>query len=168
MNQERVNKTVITQRKPVLVEQAQRVSDGAGVKIFRNIAFQQLHRFDPFLLLDELGSDDAADYIGGFPNHPHRGFQTFTYLLEGKMLHSDHLGNSGLLERGGAQWMKAGSGVIHSEMPQQESGLLHGFQLWVNLPSTEKMTQPAYQDIPSEAFPSETFGETNSIALRVR
>lgn len=154
-------------RQAVLVQPAQATADGAGVKIHRSIGFEQLHRFDPFLLLDELGSDDAADYIGGFPDHPHRGFQTFTYLLAGEMAHSDHLGHSGRLLPGGVQWMKAGSGIIHSEMPQQSEGLLHGFQLWINLPKVEKMSAPEYQDFSADAFPVITFGEHETNFLRV-
>jgi len=114
------------------VYDSQAVTDGDGVKIQRSVTRGQLHTFDPFLLLDEIRSDDAADYIGGFPEHPHRGFETVTYMLEGRMRHRDHMGNEGVLNAGGVQWMSAGRGVLHSEMPEQEQGLLHGFQLWVN------------------------------------
>ncbi len=127
-------------------------SDGDGVKLTRIFGGQGLERFDPFLMLDEFGSDEAADYIGGFPSHPHRGFETVTYMLEGRMLHEDHLGNRGLLEPGGVQWMTAGRGIIHSEMPQQESGAMRGFQLWLNLPASEKMQQAGYQDLPAADF----------------
>lgn len=127
-------------------------SDGDGVKLTRVFGGQGLERFDPFLMLDEFGSDEAADYIGGFPSHPHRGFETVTYMLEGRMLHEDHLGNRGLLEPGGVQWMTAGRGIIHSEMPQQESGAMRGFQLWLNLPASEKMQQASYQDLPAADF----------------
>lgn len=128
-------------------------SDGDGVKLTRIFGGQGPERFDPFLMLDEFGSDEASDYIGGFPSHPHRGFETVTYMLEGRMLHEDHLGNRGLLEPGGVQWMTAGRGIIHSEMPQQSSGLMRGFQLWINLPAEQKMQPASYQDMPADAFP---------------
>jgi redox-sensitive bicupin YhaK (pirin superfamily) len=108
---------------------------------------------DPFLMLDEFATDEASDYIGGFPDHPHRGFETVTYMLDGRMLHHDHMGNRGDLGPGDVQWMTAGRGVIHSEMPQQTEGRMHGFQLWINLPSDEKMCPPAYRDIPSPSMP---------------
>ncbi len=129
---------------------AQQVSDGAGVKILRSLGLQPQLRLDPFLMLDCFGSDQAADYLAGFPAHPHRGFETVTYMLDGHMLHEDHLGNQGHLKSGGVQWMTAGSGIIHSEMPQQESGLMRGFQLWLNLPANEKMKDPAYVDLKPE------------------
>ena len=119
-------------------------SDGAGVRIKRSIGRTDQDRLDPFLMLDEFGSDAADDYIAGFPAHPHRGFETVTYMLDGHMLHEDHLGNRGHLASGDVQWMTAGRGIIHSEMPQQESGLMRGFQLWVNLPAREKMCEPHY------------------------
>lgn len=128
-------------------------SDGAGVKLFRSIGQQQNLRLDPFLMLDEFSSMSADDYIAGFPDHPHRGFETITYMLEGNMLHRDHLGNQGNLKSGGAQWMTAGRGIIHSEMPQQTNGRLHGFQLWINLPAQQKMQSAAYQDIQPEQIP---------------
>lgn len=128
-------------------------SDGDGVKLTRVFGGQSPERFDPFLMLDEFGSDEASEYIGGFPSHPHRGFETVTYMLEGRMLHEDHLGNRGLLEPGGVQWMTAGRGIIHSEMPQQSSGLMRGFQLWINLPAAQKMQPATYQDMPADAFP---------------
>lgn len=131
----------------------QQTSDGAGVKLKRIISPQANNRFDPFLLLDEFRSDEAADYIGGFPSHPHRGFETVTYMLEGAMLHRDHLGNEGHLRAGDVQWMTAAHGIIHSEMPEQENGLLHGFQLWINLPAKEKMNPPHYQDIAAADIP---------------
>lgn len=128
-------------------------SDGDGVKIQR-IAGRELNRWlDPFLLLDEIRSDDAADYIGGFPPHPHRGFETITYMLTGRMRHRDHMGNEGVIENGDVQWMTAGRGVIHSEMPEQEQGRLHGVQIWLNLPAAEKMKAPAYRDILSADIP---------------
>lgn len=127
--------------------------DGAGVKLKRSLGGPRLQHFDPFLLLDEFRSDQAGDYIAGFPDHPHRGFETVTYMLAGKMRHRDNQGNSGLLESGGAQWMTAGRGIVHSEMPEQEDGLMWGFQLWVNLPSASKMTAPRYQDIDPKDIP---------------
>jgi redox-sensitive bicupin YhaK (pirin superfamily) len=128
-------------------------SDGAGVKLNRIIGRPGLPDLDPFLLLDEFRSDAAADYIGGFPDHPHRGFETVTYMLAGRMRHGDNQGNVGLLKPGSVQWMTAGRGIVHSEMPEQEDGLLQGFQLWVNLPAADKMTAPRYQDIEPEAIP---------------
>ena len=128
-------------------------SDGAGVKIKRSLGQNQHTRLDPFLMLDFFGSDQAGDYIKGFPPHPHRGFETVTYMLEGHMLHEDHLGNQGHLKSGGVQWMTAGRGIIHSEMPQQEAGLMQGFQLWLNLPAAEKMKPAAYVDIAPEQIP---------------
>jgi redox-sensitive bicupin YhaK (pirin superfamily) len=129
------------------------VTEGAGVTVHRSIGTPALRNFDPFLLLDHFGSDDPDAYIAGFPDHPHRGFNTFTYMLNGHMLHQDSMGNKGDLISGGAQWMTAGSGVIHSEMPQQSEGLMQGFQLWINLPSNEKMTEPKYQEYSPEAIP---------------
>lgn len=131
---------------------AQPASDGAGVKLHRIVGPNGMRGFDPFLLLDEFASDSAADYIAGFPPHPHRGFETVTYMLDGEMLHEDHLGNRGRLSAGGVQWMTAGRGVIHSEMPQQEEGRMHGFQLWINLPAAEKLKDPAYREIPAAAI----------------
>jgi redox-sensitive bicupin YhaK (pirin superfamily) len=119
----------------------------------RVIATEQLDHFDPFLLLDEFRSDDPGDYIAGFPDHPHRGFETVTYMLAGAMKHGDNKGNTGLLGPGSVQWMTAGRGIIHSEMPQQEDGLMWGFQLWVNLPAGQKMAEPRYQDIPASDVP---------------
>jgi len=128
-------------------------SDGAGVSLKRSIGGSQIDHLDPFLLLDEFKSDDPNDYISGFPDHPHRGFETVTYMLAGVMEHRDHKGNCGKLVAGSVQWMTAGRGIIHSEMPQQENGLMWGFQLWVNLPSQQKMIEPRYQDIPPEDIP---------------
>lgn len=129
-------------------------TDGGGVRLRRSLGQTQAARVDPFLMLDEFSSDNADDYIAGFPDHPHRGFETVTYMLDGHMLHEDHLGNRGDLRSGGAQWMTAGRGVIHSEMPQQESGRMRGFQLWVNLPAKEKMKQAGYRDIQPEEIPA--------------
>jgi redox-sensitive bicupin YhaK (pirin superfamily) len=128
-------------------------SDGAGVKLRRSLGQTQLARLDPFLMLDEFSSEDAADYIAGFPAHPHRGFETVTYILDGHMLHEDHLGNRGDLKSGGVQWMSAGRGIIHSEMPQQDRGRMRGFQLWINLPAREKMKPAGYQDLQASDIP---------------
>jgi len=129
------------------------VTEGAGVTVHRTIGTPALRHLDPFLMLDHFSSDDPDDYIAGFPDHPHRGFITLTYMLNGHMLHRDSMGNQGDLVAGAAQWMKAASGVIHSEMPQQTAGLMRGFQLWINLPATEKMSEPAYQEISPAAIP---------------
>jgi hypothetical protein len=128
-------------------------NDGAGVKLKRIIGQPNLDMLDPFLLLDEFRSDQAGDYIAGFPEHPHRGFETVTYMLAGHMRHGDNHGNQGDLGPGSVQWMTAGRGILHSEMPQQENGLMWGFQLWVNLPAADKMTAPRYQDIAPERIP---------------
>lgn len=128
-------------------------SDGAGVRLTRVIGGPELPDLDPFLLLDEFGTDRAEDYIAGFPDHPHRGFETVTYMLDGRMRHRDNHGNEGLLTSGGVQWMTAGRGLVHSEMPEQESGRMRGFQLWVNLPAREKMTDPRYQEFGAERIP---------------
>ena len=129
------------------------VPEGAGVTVYRTIGMPTLRNFDPFLLLDHISSNDPSDYIAGFPSHPHRGFITFTYMIDGHMTHQDSMGNSGDLGPGGAQWMKAASGVIHSEMPKQKNGLLRGFQLWINLPASHKMDHPEYQEFLAQAFP---------------
>lgn len=131
----------------------QNTSDGAGVKLKRIISPTPKNSFDPFILLDEFGSDEPTDYLGGFPDHPHRGFETVTYMLAGAMRHHDHLGNEGHLRAGDVQWMTAARGIIHSEMPEQENGLLRGFQLWLNLPAKEKMKSPHYQDIAAADIP---------------
>ena len=128
-------------------------TDGAGVNLTRIIGGPEFNMLDPFLLLDEFGSDNPDDYIAGFPPHPHRGFETITYMLNGKWQHKDSGGNEGLLGDGSVQWMTAGSGIIHSEMPIQTDGLARGFQLWLNLPKSKKMIAPAYQDIESEQIP---------------
>ena len=128
-------------------------SDGAGVKLTRVLSGRLQQRLDPFLMLDAFSSEDPDDYIGGFPDHPHRGFETVTYMLAGRMRHRDSAGHEGLLENGGVQWMTAGRGVIHSEIPEQEDGAMEGFQLWLNLPAQNKMRDPWYRDFPSEAIP---------------
>lgn len=128
-------------------------SDGAGVKLTRVLTQDMQHRLDPFLMLDVFGSDNPDDYIAGFPDHPHRGFETVTYMIAGRMRHRDSAGHEGLLENGGVQWMTAGRGVIHSEIPQQEQGVMEGFQLWLNLPSQEKMCTPWYRDFTAAELP---------------
>ncbi len=132
-------------------------SDGAGVNLRRIIGSPQLNMLDPFLLLDEFGTNNPEDYIAGFPPHPHRGFETITYMLNGKFHHQDSTGNEGHLTDGSVQWMTAGRGVIHSEMPEQTEGLVRGFQLWLNLPKDKKMIPPAYKDIPAENIPRVDF-----------
>jgi redox-sensitive bicupin YhaK (pirin superfamily) len=141
------------------------VMDGAGVKINRVLTGPLQRRLDPFLMLDAFGSDKPGDYIAGFPEHPHRGFETVTYMLTGRMRHRDSGGNEGLITNGGVQWMTAGRGVIHSEMPEQEEGLMEGFQLWLNLPGKDKMSEPWYRDIPNEEVPR--FALENGAAVRV-
>jgi len=136
-------------------------TDGAGVKLVRVIGQPALQELDPFLLLDAFRSDNPDDYIAGFPSHPHRGFETVTYLLNGRMRHKDNAGNEGVIEPGGIQWMTAGKGIIHSEMPEQEEGRLEGFQLWINLPASHKMIQPAYQEYDVDNIPVETRPGTN-------
>ncbi len=141
-------------RKVIHKQTGRPTSDGAGVslnRIFGGGSNNQM--FDPFLMLDHFGSEEASDYIAGFPPHPHRGFETVTYMLQGKMKHEDHLGNVGLLNDGDVQWMTAARGIVHSEMPQQTEGRMSGFQLWVNLPAAEKMKDPSYRDIPAAQIP---------------
>jgi quercetin 2,3-dioxygenase len=138
--------TNATQRALTRVVRGMPASDGAGVRLTRVIGQPGLSELDPFLLLDEFRSDNPGDYIAGFPEHPHRGFETVTYLIAGRLRHEDNKGHKGLLRAGSVQWMTAGRGIVHSEMPEQEQGLLQGFQLWVNLPRTSKMTAPRYQE----------------------
>lgn len=140
-------------------------SDGDGVRINRLIGGPELSETDPFLLFDEFVSDNPDDYIGGFPQHPHRGFETVTYMLAGKMRHKDNQGNEGVLCAGSVQWMTAGRGILHSEMPEQENGLMWGFQLWVNLPSKSKMIQPRYQDIAADQIP--VFDNSDGVSISV-
>ena len=157
--------TFVSQR-PRRVERlvaGQPTSDGAGVKLVRVLTQNLQRRLDPFLMLDAFGSDSRDDYIGGFPDHPHRGFETVTYMLEGRMRHRDSAGNEGLLTNGAVQWMTAGRGVIHSEMPEQEDGRMEGFQLWLNLPARDKLCEPWYRDIPSAEIP-----EAQAEGVRVR
>lgn len=128
--------------------------DGAGVRLTRLLTQDLQHRLDPFLMLDAFGSDQPDDYIAGFPDHPHRGFETVTYMLAGRMRHRDNAGHEGLLQTGGVQWMTAGRGIVHSELPEQTDGLMEGFQLWLNLPAADKMVAPGYRDIPAEEIPA--------------
>lgn len=143
----------MTDRHITQLIRALEVTEGAGVTVHRTLGTPARRHLDPFLMLDHISSDDPDDYVAGFPEHPHRGFNTFTYMLEGHMRHGDSMGNQGDLGPGGAQWMKAASGVIHSEMPQQVGGSMRGFQLWINLPAQEKMSAPAYQEIRPESVP---------------
>src|SRR5687768_8468558 len=148
--------TTATLTQPRAVERlvaGQPTSDGAGVKLTRVLTNDLQRRLDPFLMLDAFGSDAADDYIAGFPDHPHRGFETVTYMLAGKMRHRDSAGHEGLLADGGVQWMTAGRGVIHSELPEQSEGRMEGFQLWLNLPAKDKLRDPWYRDIQSAEVP---------------
>lgn len=140
-------------------------TDGDGVKMTRMIGSPELNMLDPFLLFDAFEPDQAQDYIGGFPDHPHRGFETVTYLLAGRMRHKDNAGHEGVLEVGGVQWMTAGKGIVHSEMPEQKNGLLQGFQLWINLPASEKMQAPAYQEFSANEIAVDRLD--NEIEIRV-
>ncbi|WP_269618969.1 pirin family protein [Zhongshania sp. BJYM1] len=155
----------MTTRTVARIIPAQVTSDGAGVKLKRSLGSSNAARHDPFLMLDEFFSDEPSDYLAGFPSHPHRGFETVTYMLEGHMLHEDHLGNKGHLKDGGVQWMTAGRGVIHSEMPQQEKGRMRGFQLWINLPAKEKMRPASYQDISADNIPRLKLSEHSEAIL---
>lgn len=153
-------------------------SDGAGVKLTRVLTQALQRRLDPYLMLDAFGSDQPDDYIAGFPDHPHRGFETVTYMIAGRMLHRDSAGHEGLLENGGVQWMTAGRGVIHAEIPQQEEGVMEGFQLWLNLPAQDKMSAPCYRDFAAAELPRFTTtagvdavviaGESHGVAGAVR
>lgn len=140
-------------------------SDGAGVKLRRSLGSTPHARVDPFLMLDEFYSDDPDDYLAGFPSHPHRGFETVTYILDGHMLHEDNFGNRGDLKSGGVQWMTAGRGIIHSEMPQQSEGRMRGFQLWLNLPAADKMQPARYRDIPAAEIPEVTLSSGGHLRL---
>jgi len=144
---------------------AQATSDGAGVRLNRSIGSPMLPDLDPFLLLDEFNSERGADYIAGFPDHPHRGFETVTYMIDGLMQHQDSTGESGVLGPGGVQWMTAGRGIVHSEMPQQQDGLMRGFQLWVNLPARDKMCPPRYQNIEPEDIPEATLADGTRVRV---
>jgi redox-sensitive bicupin YhaK (pirin superfamily) len=157
--------TLPTERAVTRVVRGMPASDGAGVRLTRVIGQPGLSELDPFLLLDEFRSDNPGDYIAGFPEHPHRGFETVTYLIAGRVRHEDNKGHKGLLTAGSVQWMTAGRGIVHSEMPEQEHGLLQGFQLWVNLPRRSKMTEPRYQEYEPGAIPEATLA--NGIRARI-
>ncbi len=152
------NATVLKQttRHVDRIVQGMPASDGAGVKLTRVIGQPRMPDLDPFLMLDEFGTDRAEDYIAGFPDHPHRGFETVTYMLDGRMRHKDNHGNEGVLVPGSVQWMTAGRGLVHSEMPEQQEGRMRGFQLWLNLPARDKMTAPRYQEFGPDRIPSVT------------
>jgi redox-sensitive bicupin YhaK (pirin superfamily) len=154
-----------TPRTLARVISAMNTSDGAGVRLRRSLGSSEGTRLDPFLMLDEFSSVNPGDYIAGFPSHPHRGFETVTYILDGHMRHEDHLGNQGDLKSGGVQWMTAGRGIIHSEMPQQEEGRMRGFQLWINLPAREKMKPAGYRDIPAEEIPVHELGSGGQVKV---
>lgn len=163
-----MSNTPYTVKLPRTVERlvtGQATSDGAGVKLSRILTQDLQHRLDPFLMLDAFGSDQPDDYIAGFPDHPHRGFETVTYMIAGRMLHRDSAGNEGLLQNGGVQWMTAGQGVIHSEIPQQADGVMEGFQLWLNLHSSEKMKTPWYRDFQNDQLPQ--FQTPQGVAVTV-
>jgi hypothetical protein len=142
-------------RAVVRVIRGQATSDGAGVRLTRLLGHETIELADPFLMLDHFDNDQSSDYIGGFPSHPHRGFETVTYMLAGRIRHADNKGHSGVIDAGDVQWMTAGSGIVHSEMPEQEAGLMRGFQLWVNLPARNKMTPAAYRELPTAQIPVE-------------
>jgi hypothetical protein len=155
--------TVTTPRTVERLVHGQATSDGAGVKLTRVLTQNLQRRLDPFLMLDAFGTDNPGDYIGGFPDHPHRGFETVSYMLDGRMRHRDSAGHEGLVGPGGVQWMTAGRGLVHSEMPEQQAGRMEGFQLWLNLPARDKMRQPWYRDIPAHEIP-----EVSAPGVRVR
>jgi redox-sensitive bicupin YhaK (pirin superfamily) len=157
--------TVIHPRRVEQLIAGQATSDGAGVKLTRVLTQNLQRRLDPFLMLDAFGSDKPDDYIAGFPDHPHRGFETVTYMIAGRMLHRDSAGHEGMLENGGVQWMTAGKGVIHSEIPQQEDGVMEGFQLWLNLPGRDKMNPPWYRDFKAADLPK--FETQQGVAVTV-
>jgi len=156
--------TVVTTPRTVeRLVQGQATSDGAGVKLVRVLTQNLQRRLDPFLMLDAFGTDNPGDYIGGFPDHPHRGFETVSYMLDGRMRHRDSAGHEGLVGPGGVQWMTAGRGLVHSEMPEQQAGRMEGFQLWLNLPARDKMREPWYRDFPAQEIP-----EASAPGVRVR
>lgn len=144
-----------TVRPVIATVEGMATSDGAGVNMTRMLGTPRLRMLDPFLMLDLFGSAQPQDYLAGFPDHPHRGFETVTYMLAGRMRHRDNHGHEGVIETGGIQWMTAGRGLIHSEMPEQTEGLMRGFQLWINLPAARKMCEPAYQEVPAAGIPVE-------------
>lgn len=157
--------TITTPRRVERIITGQPTTDGAGVKLTRVLTHDLQRRLDPFLMLDNFASDDPKDYGAGFPDHPHRGFETVTYMIAGRMRHRDSAGNEGLLQNGGVQWMTAGRGLVHSEMPEQEAGVMEGFQLWLNLPGRDKMGPPGYRDIQSAEIPEFTTAE--GVTVRV-
>jgi quercetin 2,3-dioxygenase len=152
-------------RNVLAIQPGQPASDGAGVRLNRVIGGGGIERFDPFLMLDEFSTENADDYIAGFPPHPHRGFETITYMLEGRMRHEDHLGNVGLLQGGDVQWMTAARGIIHSEMPEQEQGAMRGFQIWLNLPAESKMANPDYRDTEATQIPRVRLGNGAEVVV---
>ena len=143
----------------------QATSDGAGVKLTRVLTQPLQRRLDPFLMLDAFGTDNADDYVGGFPDHPHRGFETVTYMIAGRMRHRDNAGHEGLLQNGGVQWMTAGRGIVHSELPEQQEGRMEGFQLWLNLPADRKLADPWYRDIQSDEIPEFTTDDGTTVRV---
>lgn len=155
----------LEQRRVILVKSGRLTYDGAGVRLSRVFTYNDDHRFDPFLLLDHFGSSNPLDYLAGFPWHPHRGIETVTYMLQGRIEHGDSLGNSGVIRAGDVQWMSAGSGIIHQEMPKQADGVLEGFQLWVNLPKTLKMSTPTYRGLRSTDIPAFSTPEGGKIRV---
>jgi hypothetical protein len=165
MTQQVQTQAVATSRGVERLVGGQSVMDGAGVRINRVLTQTLQRRLDPFLMLDAFGSDKAGDYIAGFPEHPHRGFETVTYMLTGRMRHRDSAGHEGLVTNGGVQWMTAGRGVVHSEMPEQNEGLMEGFQLWLNLPAKDKMSAPWYRDIPSGDVPRFTLDDGSTVQV---
>ena len=165
MTQQVQTQAVATSRGVERLVGGQSVMDGAGVRINRVLTQPLQRRLDPFLMLDAFGSDKAGDYIAGFPEHPHRGFETVTYMLTGRMRHRDSAGHEGLVTNGGVQWMTAGRGVVHSEMPEQNEGLMEGFQLWLNLPAKDKMSAPWYRDIPTEDVPRFTLDDGSTVQV---
>jgi quercetin 2,3-dioxygenase len=165
MNTSTATPTLMQPRSIERLIAGQATSDGAGVKLTRVLTQNLQRRLDPFLMLDAFGTDNPGDYIGGFPDHPHRGFETVSYMLDGRMRHRDSAGHEGLISGGGVQWMTAGRGVIHSEMPEQEQGRMEGFQLWLNLPARDKMCPPWYRDIPAAEIPQRQTAE--GVTVRV-
>ncbi len=164
MTTDTLDTTVTAPRTVERVVAGQATSDGAGVKLTRVLTNPLQRRLDPFLMLDAFGTDNPDDYIAGFPSHPHRGFETVTYMIAGRMRHRDSAGNEGLLTNGGVQWMTAGRGVIHSELPEQEEGSMEGFQLWLNLPAKDKMIPAWYRDIPTSDIPE---AHVDGVTVRV-
>ncbi len=165
MNPEKLPPKTPALRQVAALVRGQRTSDGAGVRLTRLLGHETVEAADPFLMLDHFDTEQASDYIGGFPDHPHRGFETATYMLEGRMRHGDNAGHSGVIGTGDVQWMTAGRGIVHSEMPEQTEGLMRGFQLWVNLPARDKMVPARYQEIPAATIPVETRGNGTTVKV---